>query len=426
MDMETVIKVEHISKQYRLGLVGSGSIKDDLRDLLGKIKGSPNKRLLEGEVNDRTKVSTSKYVWSLKDINFEINKGDVVGIIGKNGAGKSTLLKILSRVTSPTEGEVKIKGKIASLLEVGTGFHPELTGKENIYLNGAILGMRKSEITEKIDEIINFAGIERYVDTPVKRYSSGMYVRLAFSVAAHLDTDILIIDEVLAVGDAEFQSKCLGKMKEVSSSGRTVLFVSHNMGSIVNLCTKAIYIDKGKLVSTGTPKEMVDLYLKQNYISNSYIKFEEIKKKKGQFLSAKLVNDIGEESLTFEFGKSPILELSYVLNESVKNFHVAVILSDSYGNHIYSTADSDLDSTLLLTRQMGEYFCKLNIPTLNLNVGTYHISIGMGLVNIETFHREDIFSFNIVDTGFFGTNKEGDRRSGLLVVENEWEYKNEK
>jgi lipopolysaccharide transport system ATP-binding protein len=229
--MQTVIKVENLSKQYRLGLVGASTLKEDAFRFWAKIRGKEDPFLKVGVENDRTSITDSKFVWSLRDVNFEVKQGDVLGIIGRNGAGKSTLLKILSKITSPTTGTVKAKGRIASLLEVGTGFHPEL--RENIFLNGAILGMRKHEIKSKLDEIISFAGIERYIDTPVKRYSSGMYVRLAFAVAAHLQNEILIIDEVLAVGDAEFQKKCLSKMGDVSKGeGRTVLFVSHNMSAI--------------------------------------------------------------------------------------------------------------------------------------------------------------------------------------------------
>ena len=241
--MSLAIKVVEISKQYRLGLVGSKSIKDDLKKYYAKLKGQENPFENLAEENDRTKQGKSNYVWSLKDISFELNQGDALGVLGRNGAGKSTLLKILSRITSPTSGQIKLNGRLASLLEVGTGFHPELTGRENIYLNGAILGMRKLEITSKLEEIVDFSGVERYLDTPVKRYSSCMYVRLAFAVAAHLDNDIMIIDEVLAVGDAEFQKKCLGKMDSgIKDSGKTVVFVSHNIASIQNLCNKGIVL----------------------------------------------------------------------------------------------------------------------------------------------------------------------------------------
>jgi lipopolysaccharide transport system ATP-binding protein len=260
----TAIKVENLSKIYRLGEIGTGSIGQDVdRWFKTKVLGKEDPFLKIGEANNRATKGSSDFVYSLQDINFEINQGDAVGIIGRNGAGKSTLLKILSRVTTPTTGKINIKGRVASLLEVGTGFHPELTGRENIYLNGAILGMRKREIDRKLDEIIEFSGVERYIDTPVKRYSSGMYVRLAFAVAAHLESEILIVDEVLAVGDAEFQKKCLGKMGEISKGdGRTVLFVSHNMAAVKQLCTKGIVLGQGKLKFAGTQIESVGNYQK--------------------------------------------------------------------------------------------------------------------------------------------------------------------
>jgi lipopolysaccharide transport system ATP-binding protein len=266
----TAIKVENLSKIYRLGEIGTGSIGQDVdRWFKTKILGKEDPFLKIGESNDRATKGASDIVYSLQDINFEINQGDAVGIIGRNGAGKSTLLKILSRVTTPTTGKINIKGRVASLLEVGTGFHPELTGRENIYLNGAILGMRKREIDRKLDEIIDFSGVERYIDTPVKRYSSGMYVRLAFAVAAHLESEILIVDEVLAVGDAEFQKKCLGKMGEVSKGeGRTVLFVSHNMAAVENLCSKGIFLNNGYSVLNSDVNSVLDLY-KGNVISNT-------------------------------------------------------------------------------------------------------------------------------------------------------------
>ncbi len=263
---KVIIKAENISKQYRLGLVGRGTVRDDLKRWWYNVRGKEDPFLKIGESNDRSSKGGSDYVWSLRDINFEINQGDSVGIIGRNGAGKSTLLKILSQVTQPTTGRIYTKGRIASLLEVGTGFHPEMTGRENIYLNGAILGMRKHEITRKLDEIIAFSGVERYIDTPVKRYSSGMYVRLAFAVAAHLESEILIVDEVLAVGDAEFQKKCLGKMNDVSKGeGRTVLFVSHNMGAVRNLCSKGILLNNGLINFSGNVEEAIKVYQNLNF-----------------------------------------------------------------------------------------------------------------------------------------------------------------
>ncbi len=262
--MSTAIQVKNLSKQYRLGKVGTGTISHDLNRWWHSIRGKEDPYLKIGEANDRTQKGSSEYVWALQDINFEVKQGEVLGIIGRNGAGKSTLLKILSKTTSATTGLIKVNGRIASLLEVGTGFHPELSGRENIFLNGAILGMRKWEIDKKFDEIVDFSGVERYIDTPVKRYSSGMYVRLAFAVAAHLEPEILIIDEVLAVGDAEFQKKCLGKMKDVSEiGGRTVLFVSHNMGAVKELCHKSILLKNGRLHQAGFTNDIV-----RNYLSN--------------------------------------------------------------------------------------------------------------------------------------------------------------
>ena len=255
------IKAENISKQYRLGEVGTGTLSHDLNRFWHKIRGNEDPYLRIGEANDRATKGESDYVWSLRDINFEIEQGDAVGIIGRNGAGKSTLLKLLSKVTKPTTGSFKVNGRIASLLEVGTGFNPEMTGRENIYLNGAILGMRRHEITRKLDEIIEFSGVDRYIDTPVKRYSSGMYVRLAFAVAAHLESEILIVDEVLAVGDAEFQKKCLGKMGDISKGeGRTVLFVSHNMAAVKSLCNNGIVLNNGQLNFIGSIQNAVEEY----------------------------------------------------------------------------------------------------------------------------------------------------------------------
>ncbi|MBN2836750.1 MAG: ABC transporter ATP-binding protein [Candidatus Delongbacteria bacterium] len=264
--MSTAIKFENISKQYRLGLVSTNTISHDLnRWWKMNIRGQEDPYLKIGDVNDRSTKANSDYVWALKDINFEVQQGDVLGIIGKNGAGKSTLLKILSKVTSPSTGSIRAKGRIASLLEVGTGFHPELTGRENIYMNGAIMGMNKAEITRKLDEIVDFSGCERYIDTPVKRYSSGMTVRLGFAIAAHLDPEILVVDEVLAVGDAEFQKKAIGKMQDVSKGeGRTVLFVSHNLASINKLCTKGIVLKDGMISCKGPISDCVNYYLDTN------------------------------------------------------------------------------------------------------------------------------------------------------------------
>lgn len=271
MNKEVILKAEGISKQYRLGKVGTGTISHDLNRWWANVRGKEDPYLKVGEVNDRGIKGTSDYVWALKDINFEVKKGEVLGIIGKNGAGKSTLLKILSRVTTPTTGVIKTKGRIASLLEVGTGFHGEMTGRENIFLNGAILGMTKKEIKSKIDEIIEFSGCQRYIDTPVKRYSSGMTVRLAFAVAAFLEPEILVVDEVLAVGDVEFQKKAIGKMQDISrGEGRTVIFVSHNMAAVKNLCTTGVVLEHGKKIFSGTSNDAVDFYISRQVKHNMF------------------------------------------------------------------------------------------------------------------------------------------------------------
>jgi len=308
---DIILKAENISKQYRLGLVGTGTISHDLNRWWHKVRGKDDPFLKIGEANDRSTEAESDYVWALKDINFEVKRGEVLGVIGKNGAGKSTLLKILSRVTSPTTGEIKTKGRIASLLEVGTGFHPEMTGRENIYLNGAILGMTKAEIKSKIDEIIEFSGCQRYIDTPVKRYSSGMTVRLAFAVAAHLEPDILVVDEVLAVGDAEFQKKAIGKMQDISrGEGRTVLFVSHNMAAVKSLCTRGIVLDQGKVVFEGDSNECINFYSSRKTSIN---KFEPKKRTHSldnvRILDIQILNQFGEKVTTILSGEKIIFIL---------------------------------------------------------------------------------------------------------------------
>ncbi len=268
---QEIIRIENVGKQYRLGQVGTGTFSQDITRWIHKIRGKEDPYVQVIEDNDPSAKGGSDLIWALRDISFSVNRGEVLGIVGKNGAGKSTLLKILSRVTSPTIGEIKVKGRIASLLEVGTGFHPELSGRENIFLNGAILGMTKQEIRTKFEEIVDFSGVERFIDTPVKRYSSGMYVRLAFAVAAHLEPEILIVDEVLAVGDAEFQRKCMGRMKDVSGEGRTVIFVSHNMTAVNSLCTECIYLRGGRIVSKGNTQDIVNQYLSTEETSRVYV-----------------------------------------------------------------------------------------------------------------------------------------------------------
>lgn len=341
--MSTVIKVEGVSKQYRLGKVGTGSIAHDLNRWWHRVRGKEDPYLKIGEVNDRAVKGNSEYVWALKDISFEVKEGEILGIIGRNGAGKSTLLKILSRTTLPTHGTIKAKGRIASLLEVGTGFHPELTGRENIFLNGAILGMSKNEIAAKFDEIVDFSGVERYIDTPVKRYSSGMYVRLAFAVAAHLEPEILVIDEVLAVGDLEFQKKCLGKIEQVASNDRrTVLFVSHNMSAIRSLCNKAILIKNGKIEIEGATQMVAARYLKGNSeIDGSFEIGQFSSEEKVIFERVYFKNQHGNITQDFEMGDDVVIELHYSTTELVKHPYFMISLKSKWGS--ISGANSLMD-----------------------------------------------------------------------------------
>ncbi len=335
--MSTAIKVENLSKAYQLGTIGTGTLSRDLERWIAKVRGKEDPFLTIGEANDRSVKGSSDVVLSLNNISFDIQQGDAVGIIGRNGAGKSTLLKLLSRVTSPTSGSIKVKGRIASLLEVGTGFHPELTGRENIFLNGAILGMRKKEIARKFDQIVDFAGVERYIDTPVKRYSSGMYVRLAFAVAAHLESEILIVDEVLAVGDADFQKKCLGKMGEVSKGeGRTVLFVSHNMGSIAQLCSKGILLQFGNVKSTGKIEKVLQDYIATNKNESTYVNKEH---KKGTYFEK--ITFFNSKNLAvnnlFLLNEDINIKFEIIVEEAIPNTNLSIIIKDFYENPIFAS-----------------------------------------------------------------------------------------
>ena len=371
--MSKSIKVENLSKAYQLGDFGTGTISRDLERFWARIRSKEDPFLKIGEVNDRTKKGESDIVWSLKDLNFEIEKGDAVGVIGRNGAGKSTLLKILSRVTTPTTGSVKVKGRIASLLEVGTGFHPELSGKENIYLNGAILGMRKVEIKRKFDEIVDFAGVERYIDTPVKRYSSGMYVRLAFAVAAHLESEILIVDEVLAVGDAEFQKKCLGKMGDISKGeGRTVLFVSHNMGSIQQLCNSAMLLDNGELIKQGKVEETIAIYLKTRITNGSLEKQKSIGTliKNVHFIEFS-INGVVDKEAVFSPSQQLSVRLKYTCLLRLAKFRTSVnFYRDS---HLIFTVHNKSWPTEL---QEGDFMDNMVLPAHYLRPGDYTVGIG--------------------------------------------------
>ncbi|QJD97542.1 ABC transporter ATP-binding protein [Mucilaginibacter robiniae] len=368
--MAKVIRAENISKAYRLGEISTGTLSQDLHRWWNNVRGKEDPFLKIGEANDRSKKGNSDVVWSLKDINFEIEQGDAVGIIGRNGAGKSTLLKLLSRVTAPTTGTMKAHGRIASLLEVGTGFHPELTGRENIYLNGAILGMRKSEINRKFDEIVNFSGVERYIDTPVKRYSSGMYVRLAFAVAAHLESEILIVDEVLAVGDAEFQKKCLGKMGDVSKGeGRTVLFVSHNMPSILELCNQGIYMKNGCLVNTGNINSVVSRYLDSGAGVRFVNKKEEITKP--EIMYAMIDEDELEKGnlyMNFKFN-SPF---------SLQPPVIGILINNSLAQPVFTTNPRMHSSNYGTRGKASSGEVSLRITDLPLLSGEYSVSCFLG------------------------------------------------
>jgi lipopolysaccharide transport system ATP-binding protein len=395
--MSVVIKVENLSKQYRLGEVGTGSMKDDIKRWRYKMMGKEDPFLTIGEENDRTVKANSKYVWALKDINFQVQQGEILGIIGRNGAGKSTLLKILSRTTGPTKGTLKMKGRVASLLEVGTGFHGELSGRENIYLNGAIMGMRRDEITRKLDEIIDFAGVEKYIDTPVKRYSSGMYVRLAFGVAAHLEPDIMIVDEVLAVGDAEFQKKALGKMKEVSSEGgRTVLFVSHNMISVKNLCTSVMFLQNGRISEIGKSENIIDSYLALSKLETQMLK---------QYLN--IHEAPGNDSVRMKrievcplyHNEKKVLDINTPINIEFEFWNKVTDREVNLSLHLFSSNQECVFNVWTEAKLLKEGLYKgvCHIPAPLLNDGIYSVSImvvGERSYAVHNFEHQVIFEVN--------------------------------
>jgi len=396
------IKVEGLSKQYRLGVVGTGAINDDINRWWYRVRGKEDPFLKIGEVNDRTRMGGSDYIWALRNICFEVNNGEVLGIIGRNGAGKSTLLKILSRTTAPTAGSVKIKGRVASLLEVGTGFHPELTGRENIYLNGAILGMTKKEIKGKFDEIVDFSGVERYIDTPVKRYSSGMYVRLAFAVAAHLDPEILIIDEVLAVGDVEFQKKCLGKMKDASEKdGRTVLFVSHQMDAITRLCNRVLVIDKGVIGFEGLSHDALTYYIKGTKQTAAFKRWDVINEfapgnQYVRLLEVKVANLNDRISEVYNIDEPIKVTMKYeVLVDGFVYTH-GFNLYDGNGVHILSSHNVAKGLRKEPVRR-GIFEANVFIPGNLLSDGLHQASVAIMSYNPFTvhFHEMEAVSFSI-------------------------------
>ena len=404
---ETVIKVENLSKQYRLGLVGVTTISEDIKRYWAKIQGKEDPTLKIGQVNTLNKIQNSEfriqnYVWALKDINFEVKQGEVLGIIGKNGAGKSTLLKILSKVTAPSIGNIKIKGRIASLLEVGTGFHAELTGRENIFLNGAILGMTKAEIKSKLDEIIDFSGVERYIDTPVKRYSSGMYVRLAFAVAAHLEPEILILDEVLAVGDAEFQKKCLGKMGDVAKGGRTVLFVSHNMDSILRLCERCIFLENAEIKKDGIADKVVKYYLERNFGANSEKVFS-LNKKDIQNGVVPISVKVHDEKFRSRDNFLISEKIGITFEFEVKFDGMKVIPGFKFFNksdiNIFDSHENIVQNNLI--KNKGKYSSTVWIPNNFFNEGILIVDVALLQPDpfIVYFHEKEAIAFNMLDKG---------------------------
>jgi lipopolysaccharide transport system ATP-binding protein len=398
---ETVICVEDLSKSYQLGVIGTGTFYGDLKRWWARQRGKPDPFLKVNEVDSSS--HNRETIWALQDVKFSVKQGEALGIIGRNGAGKSTLLKILSRVTAPTSGVVKVKGHIASLLEVGTGFHPELTGRENIYLNGAILGMSRNDIRRKYHEIVEFSGVEKFIDTPVKRYSSGMYVRLAFAVAAHLDPDILIIDEVLAVGDIEFQKRCLGKMDEVTNSGRTILFVSHSMPMISSMCNRCILLQDGRVLKEGPTSEVVVKYQSGFKVNSSFIDYTNTEKRPGDrfvnLLSGWVEKTPGQPQVEFDiFDPVRVCMKFRVLEKLSKAPQPNLHFVDSNGNYVFVTSPQDWQYDISLSP--GDYTAVCEVPAHFLNDGMYSVGLAMNCLHDglhTSFFEQNALSFNVVD-----------------------------
>ena len=408
--MRPIIKVQDLSKQYHLG--APTAAYSTLRETLVELARKPLRSLRR---NDGAPT-----IWALKDLSFEIEQGDVVGIIGRNGAGKSTLLKVLCRITEPTLGRVDLYGRIASLLEVGTGFHPELSGRENIFLNGSLLGMTRKEIQAKFDEIVAFAEVEKFMDTPVKRYSSGMYVRLAFAVAAHLEPEILVVDEVLAVGDYSFQQKCLNKMQDVSTQGRTVLFVSHNMGAISRLCKNCILLDHGKMLSMGPTTEVVQTYMTSGLIERpEYVQASNPQKAINLTRVAVVAADNSIRS-DIAYNETFRFVVEYEVNQSVSGTSVGVALFSIDGTCAFATADFDAHPELLGAREPGKYQTKVEVPAQWLNIGKFSVSAYIAnAASGVVYDSVEAITFNIVDTGTPGS-RNGVQRRGVLQPLLDW------
>jgi homopolymeric O-antigen transport system ATP-binding protein len=412
---DTIIKVENLGKRYLIKHQQKGNYTA-LRDVITDKMRSFGKKIVSPLNHKQSSTcSTTEEFWALKDISFEVKQGEVVGIIGRNGAGKSTLLKILSRITEPSKGRIRINGRVASLLEVGTGFHPELTGRENIFLNGAILGMVKSEIKRKFDEIVEFAEVEKFLDTPVKRYSSGMYVRLAFAVAAHLEPEILLVDEVLAVGDAQFQKKCLGKMKDVSGKGRTVLFVSHNLTAVQNLCRNAVLLDSGCLIFSGRVETVIAKYISESRNHHTKIwdsGYCEQQERKMAFLSLSIRNHNHKPSNLLCANKPFYVEIEFEIFLPVNNLRIALRFDNANGEIIFGSYNSDSYTVTTLTP--GKYISTCCLPPNLFNVRSYKITLYAEDMEIGQIARcEDVVSFQIGSKGVIGEEYNTERLGSM-------------
>lgn len=440
---EVVIKVENLWKQYRYGTISHATLKKDFQSWWASFRGKEDPNLpidhargAKSNASSPMRYSqssmqeTSDRFWALEDITFDVKQGEILGIIGKNGAGKSTLLKIMSRVTVPTKGLIKMNGRVACLLEVGTGFHPELTGRENIYLNGAILGMTKAEINSKYDEIVEFSGVGKFIDTPVKRYSSGMYVRLGFAVAAHLDPEILLVDEVLAVGDVAFQKKCLGKMDNVAKAGKTVFFVSHNLGSIERLCNKVLLLEQGKLISFGETKPVIEKYLQSFYDINVSLPeafYPENNNKQLQILSFRLLDHNGNTSGLLDRTLPFRIAIKYEVRISTEDANVEVVLEKIDGTLICHTIDSDMEHGRVKKREPGCYLATVEFPGYLLNAGKYQFRgwIRKGMAHDDYDAPQTIHVFQLLDHNTFASASTHSadargQRNGLLAPPLKW------
>jgi len=389
---DTVIEIENLSKRYRLGLIGRTALHEDLSRWWARLRGRPDPTLKVTEANDPAAPAHAGHVWALRDVSFSLRRGEVLGIIGRNGAGKSTLLKILSRVTAPTEGVARIRGRVGSLLEVGTGFHPELTGRENAFLNGSILGMTRAEVVARLDSIVEFSGCARFIDTPVKRYSSGMLVRLGFAVAAHLDADILIVDEVLAVGDVEFQRRCLGKMQDVAGSGRTVLFVSHNMGMVDRLCSRCVLLDRGRSIADGMPADVIRQYFGMGAEALTPAAF------RGQLAQRIRVREVG---INDEFGRGlylvrPSEPLSFTIRgESLMDVHDFRFLAALFASGVRLLTAHDAPDFTPLRR--GPFEARITLPPYVLRPGEYSLAVGGMRSGTEGFFGPDLARIRVLE-----------------------------